>query len=89
MKGMIMEGIMPLKKVVVYVTNQADANDQQSIKKAVRSWHNMLANGSLPRSLVIKLGKELYLDLEAWKSWIKSRNQHNNYKGPGRPRSNN
>ncbi|MGV7225187.1 MAG: hypothetical protein ACQ9MH_27185 [Nitrospinales bacterium] len=47
-----MREIMPLRKVVVNLTHQADPNDPKSIKTAVRSWHNGLANGTIPRHLV-------------------------------------
>jgi len=83
-----MREIMPLRKVVVNLTHQADPNDPKSIKTAVRSWHNGLANGTIPRQLVKKFGRELYLDLSAWQKWMFDKNMPHNNKGRvGRPRS--
>ena len=53
--------LMPLRMFVVKITGEADAGDDQSIKKAVRRYHNRLANGSIPRSVFRKIGKELFV----------------------------
>ena len=82
-----MKCLMPLRRVVLEVTNEAYPNDCQSQKKAIKSWHNRLSNGSIPRSIVTKLGRELFLDLEAWEQWIRERNQIDHKRGPGRPRT--
>jgi hypothetical protein len=80
--------IMPLKKVVVNLTHQADPNDPKSIKAAIRSWHNGLASGTIPRRLVKKFGRELYLDLSAWQKWMFDKQQSSKSKiRIGRPRS--
>lgn len=83
-----MKVLMPLKKAVVEITNEALADDQQSIRKAVRCWHNRLFNGSVPRDVVTKLGRQLFLDLDAWESWLERKNKPGNRQGSGRPRSN-
>jgi hypothetical protein len=82
-----MKVLMPLKKAVVEITNEAVADDQQSIRKAVRCWHNRLFNGSVPRDVVTKLGRELFLDLDAWEHWLEIKKQPALRQGPGRPRS--
>jgi hypothetical protein len=81
-----MKKLMPLRKVVVEITNEADANDDISIRKAVKAWHNRLATGSIPRMVVTKLGRGLFLDLEAWENWCKERNIQKEAKHVGRPR---
>jgi hypothetical protein len=83
----IME-IMPLKRVVVELTHQATSNEPASIQKAVRTWHNGLASGTIPRFLVKKFGRELYLDLSAWREWMFDKQQISaNKRSVGRPRS--
>ena len=85
--GEIMKQLMPLKRVVVEITHQAIAGDEQGIRKAIRSWHNSLAGGTIPRKVIAKLGRELFLDLAAWEHWLKSKSQNADASGPGRPRS--
>jgi hypothetical protein len=82
-----MTKLMPLRRVVVEVTHEATANDPQGIRRAVKSWHNRLANGSVPRSLTAKLGRELFLDLDAWEDWITGRQGGSGSRPRGRPRS--
>ena len=83
-----MQKIMPLRRAVVKITHQADEDDTKSIRKAVRTWHNALANGTIPRSLVKKFGRELYLRLDNWEAWISEDDQnHERKRDPGRPRS--
>jgi hypothetical protein len=82
-----MTQLMPLKKAVVRVTNEAETEDEESIRKAVKSWHNRLAGGSIPRAVVVKLGRELFLDLDAWERWLEARKKQRCYSGPGRPRT--
>jgi len=65
--------LMPLKLAVCLITREAKEEDEQSIKKAVKSWHNKLANGSVPRFLFKKIGKQLFLDLKAFEEWLKQR----------------
>ena len=60
---------MPLKRFVIDVTNEAVEGDKQSVSKALRSYHNRLANGSIPRSLFVRIGKQLFVDLEAFEVW--------------------
>jgi len=62
--------LMPLRIFVVKITNEADEDDEQSILKAVKSYHNRLANGSVPRNLFKKIGKQLYVDLKEFNDWI-------------------
>jgi len=61
---------IPLKRAVCIVTGEADPNDQQGIRKAVRKWHNRLQNGTVPRSIFVKIGRELFLDLALFEQWI-------------------
>ena len=82
-----MKQLMPLRRAVVVITNEADHDDDSGIKKAVRSWHNRLAGGSIPRAVVVKLGRELFVDLDAWERWMEERKKQRPYKGLGRPRT--
>ena len=80
--------LMPLKKVVVNITHQADPKDPESIRRAIRKWHNSLASGTLPRCLVKKFGRELYLRLDIWDQWVSdNKEESKNIKKIGRPRS--
>ena len=83
-----MKCLMPLKRAVSKVTFEADEGDDEHIRKAIRSWHNRLQNGSIPRTLVKKLGRELFLDLQAWEEWLAEHNsQTSSNKKLGRPRT--
>jgi len=82
-----MKQLMPLKRVVVEITHQAFSGDQPGIRKAIKSWHNSLAGGTIPRDVVIKLGRELFLDLEAWETWLSERYSENGVCKIGRPRT--
>lgn len=82
-----MRQLMPLRKVVVELTHEAAPEDDQAIRRAVKSWHNRLASGSIPRMVVTKLGRELFLDLAAWESWLSEKKSTQYLKGPGRPRT--
>ena len=80
--------LMPLKRVVTQLSHEADPDDQEKIRKAIRAWHNRLHNGSIPRNLVTRLGRELYVKLEAWETWITERDaQISPIKKVGRPRT--
>lgn len=79
--------LMPLRKAVVEITNEATAKDDITIRKAIKSWHNRLATGSIPRSVVTKLGRELFLDLDAWDQWWEERSQRTPARPVGRPRN--
>jgi hypothetical protein len=79
--------IIPLRRAVVLITNEASADDPQGIKKAIKSWHNRLSIGSIPRKVITKLGRELYLDLDAWNAWLEGRSKEVCTRRPGRPRS--
>lgn len=81
-----MKRLMPLKRFVVDITMEAKEENEQSIRKVVRSWHNRLANGTIPRTVVTKLGRELFVDLEAWSKWLEERQRGSPRKSPGRPR---
>jgi hypothetical protein len=82
-----MKRIIPLKKAVVEITNQASSDDLQGIKKAVKSWHNRLSVGSIPRTVITKLGRELFLDLDAWEEWLDGRSNESGPRPKGRPRA--
>ena len=62
--------LIPLKNLVCNITGEADKNDELGIKKAVKGWHNKLANGSIPRSIIIKIGKGLFVDLNKFEQWL-------------------
>jgi hypothetical protein len=81
-----MKRLYPLRRAVVFITNEASPDDQKGIKKAIKSWHNKLAIGSIPREVITKLGRELYLDLDQWEAWLESRTEEGSRR-PGRPRS--
>jgi len=78
---------MPLRRVVTELTNEAEKGNPESVRKAIKSWHNKLAGGSIPRSIVTKLGKELFLDVEKWDEWLEQRQRESKGKNPGRPRT--
>jgi hypothetical protein len=82
-----MKKLMPLRRVVVGITNEAVANDDISIRKAIKAWHNRLASGSIPRKVVKKLGRELFLDLDAWEELWKERSMETPSQPVGRPRN--
>lgn len=82
-----MKTIMPLRRAVVEITNEADPGDSKGIRKAVKSWHNRLSAGSIPRKLVTKLGRELFLDLDVWEEWSEGKQKNSDEKARGRPRS--
>jgi hypothetical protein len=79
--------LMPLRRVVVDLTNEALPSDETGIRKAIKSWHNRLSNGSIPRSVVTKLGRELFLNLDAWEQWLEERANRSVKCGQGRPRA--
>lgn len=82
-----MKNIMPLRRVVVELTNEASPHDFEGRKRAIRGWHNRLNNGSIPRHLVLRLGRQLFLDLNEWDNWVQGKSVPKENKGPGRPRS--
>lgn len=80
-----MKRIMPLRRVVTEVTYEAVIGDDVGIRRAIKSWHNRLSNGSIPRSIIKKLGRELFLDIEAWEEWWSLQDAEKNQMG--RPRT--
>lgn len=82
-----MRQLMPLRRAVVEVTHEARSGDDPGIRRAVKSWHNRLSNGSIPRYLVTRLGRQLFLDLSAWEDWLAKRVGPPAQSSPGRPRS--
>ncbi len=80
-----MTRLMPLKRVVVEVTHEAPPDDTKAIRKSVKSWHNRLSAGSIPRSVITKLGRELFLDLGRWEEWLAGHGKEERRR-PGRPR---
>jgi hypothetical protein len=82
-----MKQIIPLRRAVVLITNEASVGDDVGIRKAIKSWHNRLNNGSIPRSVITKLGRELFLDLDAWEEWLAGRVERTHSSRPGRPRT--
>ena len=79
--------LMPLRRAVVEITGEAIAGDETGIRRAIKSWHNRLATGSIPRSVVTKLGRGLFIDLEAWDQWWEERAQKSASFQRGRPRT--
>lgn len=82
-----MTTLMPLRRAVVEITGEAAANDDTAIRKAVKAWHNRLSNGSIPRTMIVKLGRKLFLDLHAWEDWCNERFVNTRSKPLGRPRN--
>ena len=82
-----MKKMMPLRRVVTQITYEAAEGDDVGIRRAIKSWHNRLANGSIPRHIVIKLGRELFLDLDAWEAWWAETDSKTDRRCVGRPRS--
>ena len=82
-----MTEIMPLRKAVVQITHEATPEDSEAIHKALKAWHNRIFNGSIPKTLVIRLGRQLYLDLDAWEDWLMKSKKKVDSRAPGRPRS--
>ena len=64
--------LLPLSRFVVIITGEAAQDDQSGVKKAVRRYHNRLANGSIPRSIFRKIGKELFVHIEDFNDWVNS-----------------
>ena len=64
--------LMPLRRAVVYITNEASIDDEQEIRRAIKGWHNKLSNGSVPRSSFRKIGKHLFMDIVAFEEWVKN-----------------
>jgi hypothetical protein len=79
--------LMPLRRVVVEITHEAPPEDAARVRQAIKSWHNRLSNGSIPRSVITKLGRELYLNLDAWEKWLEERSHGTVSQPQGRPRS--
>ncbi len=82
-----MKQFMPLKRVIGEITNEARADNPEAIKRAVKSWYNRLYNGSIPRDVVVRIGRGLYVDVEKFEEWTTEQSQQNFTPGPGRPRT--
>ena len=82
-----MRKMMPLRRVVTEITCESEKGDDVGIRRAIKSWHNRLANGSIPRNIIVKLGRELFLDLDAWQVWWDERSAKKDNKCVGRPRN--
>ena len=67
--------LIPLKQLVCQITHEASIDDEQGIKRAVKGWHNKLANGSVPRSLFKKIGRELFMDLNRFSLWLEQQEE--------------
>lgn len=73
--------LIRLRRFVVEVVGEADPTNQQDIQRSIRRWHNRLANGSVPRSIFKKIGKDLFVDLDLFEVWLaggasESKSQH-------------
>jgi hypothetical protein len=88
-RRILMTKLVPLRKAVVQITNEATLNDDVSVRKAIKAWHNRLATGSIPRKVVKKLGRELFLDLDAWEELWEERSMKTPSQSVGRPRNGN
>ena len=84
----IMTQLMPLSRVVVEITHEAKPDDPSGTRKAIRSWHNRLQNGTIPRSLVTRLGRGLFLKVGAWQEFCANRGHQVCPRKHGRPRKN-
>jgi hypothetical protein len=82
-----MTHLTPLKRFVVNNTGQAEPDDPVERRKAVKGWHNKLYQGSVPRTFIKKIGRELFVDLEAWEKFLAGNNSEPFKTGPGRPRT--
>lgn len=82
-----MKKMMPLRRVVTDITCEAVNGDDAGVRRAIKSWHNRLSNGSIPRSIMLKLGRELFLDLDAWEAWWNEKDAQKDKKCLGRPRN--
>jgi hypothetical protein len=82
-----MNKLMPLRRFVVEITSEASPDDPDGIRKAIKSWHNRLQIGSIPRSVIEKIGRGLFVNLEAWENWLASRRSSAQGPRKGRPRS--
>ncbi len=83
-----MKELMPLRRAVIVLTHEAEPGDEDGIRRAVKAWHNRIQNGSIPRSLLRKLGRGLFLDLENWQEMLSEKNGRQSNLGRGRPRTN-
>lgn len=81
-----MNKLMPLRRFVVEITSEARPDDPDGIRKAIKSWHNRLQIGSIPRSIIEKIGRGLFVDLNAWQTWLNSRRANETVVRRGRPR---
>jgi hypothetical protein len=75
----------PLRVVVTTITNEADPENEEEVVRAVRSWYNRLASGTISRDLFVKIGGKLYLDYGAFLASLER--QKKPVSKPGRPRS--
>jgi hypothetical protein len=82
-----MKQLIPLKGAVVKLSHEAELGDEEGIRRAVKAWYNRLHNGSIPRTLVRKLGKGLFVDLEVWEEMFSEKDERHNNLGRGRPRT--
>ncbi len=64
--------IKPLDRFVSEDMGEADPKNPTEVREAIRRFHNKLANGSIPRTVIRKIGKHLYVHMGDWKSWIRS-----------------
>jgi hypothetical protein len=82
-----MPQLLPLKRFVVEITGEAHPDDPQGLQRAVKSWHNRLQTGSIPRSVIEKIGRSLFVDLAAWEEWRLSRRRPTQSTPRGKRRS--
>jgi hypothetical protein len=79
--------IIPLRRFITEVTNEAPPDDEEAIRKALKSWHNRLYNGSIPRSVIAKIGRSLYVIVPEWEAWQDGRRSEGSEVRRGRPRA--
>jgi len=82
-----MPQLLPLKRFVVEITGEAHPDDPQGVQRAIKAWHNRLQTGSIPRSVVEKIGRSLFVDLAAWETWLDERRSKGSEVRRGRPRA--
>ena len=82
-----MKHLIPLRRAVVELSGEAESEDEEGIKRAVKSWYNRLHNGSVPRSLVRKFGRGLFVDVDAWDQMFSEPSEEHHAVRRGRPRT--
>ena len=62
--------LIPFPRFVVEITGEAIPEDHQSIRRAMRRWHNKWSNGTVSRRFVRKIGRDLFVDTADFRAWL-------------------